>query len=146
MAVSAKLYGLFIESLFNQEIDINTDTLKTMLCSSAYVPNQDTHRYKSDVTNEISGAGYTAGGVGLTDVTVVYDPSTHKLTFDADDAQWTGATFTARYAVIYDATPAGDSSRALIGFVDFGADISVSAGAFTVSWASTGICSVSVSS
>lgn len=146
MSVTAKLYGLFIKSILNQEVDINTDTLKTMLCSSAYVPNQDTHQYKSSVTNEITGAGYTAGGVGLTDVTVVYDASTHKLTFDADDAQWTNATFTARYAVIYDATPAGDSQRCLIGYVDFGADISVSAGAFTVSWASTGIASVAVSS
>lgn len=145
MAVTAKLYGLVLQSLWNQEIDWNTDTFKVMLCTSAYVPNQDTHRYKTDVTNEISGAGYTAGGVGLTDVTATYNASTNTLTLDADDAQWTSATFTARYAVVYDATPAGDSTRPVLGYVDFGGDISVVSGAFTVAWDPSGIFTFTVS-
>lgn len=145
MAVSAKIYGLTLQSLWNKEIDYDSDTIKVMLCTSAYVPNQNTNRYKSDVTNEISGPGYTAGGAGLTDVTVSYNSSTKALTLDADDAQWTSATFTARYAVVYDASPAGDSTRPLLGYVDFGGDVSVVSGAFTVAWDSTGIFIFTVS-
>jgi hypothetical protein len=145
VAVTAKMYGLCLSSLWNKEIDWNTDTSRVMLCTSAYVPNQDTHRYKSDVTNEITGAGYTASGVGLTDVSAVYNTSTNTLTLDADDAQWTSATFTARYAVVYDSSPAGDSTRPLLGYVDFGADVSVVAGAFTVAWDPTGIFTFTVS-
>lgn len=144
MTVTAKIFGLALQSLWNKEIDFDTDTTKVMLCTSAYVPNQDTHRYKSDITNEISGPGYTAGGAGLTNVTVSYNASTNTLTLDADDAQWTSATFTARYAVIYDASPAGDSTRPLLGYVDMGGDVSVVSGAFTVAWDPAGIFTFTV--
>src|SRR5690606_7830921 len=104
MAVTAKLYGLFLKSLANKEIDLETDTLKVMLCTSSYSPNQDTHQYKSSVTNEVSGTGYTAGGKTLTGVTVTYDTGTNTLTLDADDVTWSSSTITARYAVFYDDT------------------------------------------
>lgn len=54
MAVVGKAYGLFIKSLVNKEMNINTDTLKVMLCTSQYVPDQNAHQYKSSVTNELS--------------------------------------------------------------------------------------------
>lgn len=145
MAVTAKFYSMLFESLLNKEIDLDADTIKTMLCSSSYTPNQDTHRYKSDVTSEITGTGYTAGGVSLTNITIAYNSTTNTITIDADNAQWTTATFTARYAVIYDTSPSGDTARPLIGYVDFGADISVSAGTFTVAWDATGLGTVTVS-
>lgn len=145
MAVTAKFYSMLFESLLNKEIDLDADTIKTMLCSSSYTPNQDTHRYKSDVTSEITGTGYTAGGVSLTNITIAYNSTTNTITIDADNAQWTTATFTARYAVIYDTSPSGDTARPLIGYVDFGADISVSAGTFTVAWDATGLGTVIVS-
>ncbi|OMC55363.1 hypothetical protein A5747_13295 [Mycobacterium sp. IS-836] len=144
MAVTAKFYSSFFLSVLNKEVDLDADTIKVMLCTSAYSPNQDTHRYKSDVTNEITGTGYTAGGVSMTSIQITYNATTNTITIDGDDAQWTSATFTARYAVIYDTTPSGDSARPLIGYVDFGADIAVSAGTFTVSWDAAGFGTVVV--
>ncbi|QIP43989.1 hypothetical protein G9444_6746 (plasmid) [Rhodococcus erythropolis] len=38
MAVTAKLYGLALQSAFNKEIDWDTDVIKVMLCTSAYTP------------------------------------------------------------------------------------------------------------
>jgi hypothetical protein len=139
VAVTAKFFSMFFETLLNKEVDLDADTIKVMLCSSAYSPNQDTHRYKSDVTNEITGTAYTAGGVSLTNITISYNSSTNTITIDADDAKWTSASFTARFAIIYDTSPSGDSARPLIGYVDFGADIAVSAGTFTVAWDPAGI-------
>lgn len=143
MAVTAKMYGLFLKSLASKEVNLNSDTLKVMLCTSAYVPNQDTHQYKSSITNEVSGAGYTAGGATLASVTLVYDGPSNTLTLDAADTSWATSTITARYAVIYDATPATDATRPVIAYVDFGADVSSTAATFTITWDSAGIATLS---
>lgn len=142
MAVTAKQYGLFITSLMNKEIDLDSDTIKCMLCTSSYSPNQDTHQYKSSVTNEVTGTGYTAGGVTLTTKVVAYDTSTNTTKFDADDPSWASSTITARYAVFYDATPGTDATRPLISYVDFGADFSSTAGPFTIILDSAGIATI----
>lgn len=139
MAVTAKVYGGFLLSLANKEIDLDTDSLKVMLCTSTYTPNQDTHRYKSDITNEVTGTGYTATGATLTSVTATYDAGTNTFKLDAADTSWTTSTITARYAVIYDSSPASDATRPLICYVDFDADIISSAGTFQITWDAAGI-------
>jgi hypothetical protein len=145
MAVTAYWYGQAFLSVFNKELDIDTDAIKCMLTTSTYTPNQDTHRYKSSVTNEVSGTGYTAGGVTLANVVQSYTGSTNVWAFDADDASWTNASFTARYAVVYDSTPSTDATRPLLTYVDFGGDQTVNGANFTVQWDPAGIAKVTVS-
>lgn len=145
MATTAKLFGNFIKALGNKEIDLDSDQLKVMLCTSSYTPDQDVHDYKNDVTNEVTSTGYTVGGQVLTGVTWTYDAATNTLKLDATDSAWTGSTIVARYAVIYDNTPGTDAARPLIGYVDFGADISTTAGTFQITWNASGIVTVSVS-
>lgn len=144
MAVTAKLYGKFLSSLANKEVDLDTDTLKVMLCTSTYTPDQDTHQYKSSVTNEVAGTGYTAGGATLGSVTVAYSGASNTLTLDAADSSWPTSTITARYAVVYDSTPATDATRPLICYVDFGADVSTTAGTFSIVWDANGIATFTV--
>lgn len=140
----AKLYGQALVSAFNKEIDMSGDSFKVMLVSSAYTPNQDTHRYKSDVTGEVTGDGYTAGGATLANVTVTYDAATNTLKFDADDVTWDPSTITARYAVVYDNSPASDTVRPLVSYIDFENDEASNADEFTLSFSSSGIVSVVV--
>lgn len=68
---TGKLYASAFLSLLNKEIDLDSDTIKAMLVTNAYAPSPS-HCYKSDVTNEVTGTGYTAGGATLTGVTVAY--------------------------------------------------------------------------
>jgi hypothetical protein len=142
----SKLYGQFIQAAFNKEIDFDTDTIKVALLTNAYTPDQDAHNYLDDVVaNEVSGAtGYTAGGTTLANKTVTYSAGTNTLVLDADDVTWASSTITARYAVVYDASPATNATRPLIGYVDFGSDQSSSNGNFTITWDSTGIVRVTV--
>jgi hypothetical protein len=142
VAVTAKMYGLFLKSLANKEVDLDSDTLKVMLCTATYTPNQDTHQYKSDVTNEVSGTGYTAAGQALTSVTVTYTGASNTLALDAADPAWTSSTITARYAVFYDSTPATDATRPLISYVDFGADVVSTSGTFTITLDASGIATI----
>lgn len=145
MAVTAKLFGSFPAKLANKEIDYDSDTIKVALVTSAYTPDQDAHDYFNDVTNEVTGTGYTAGGATLASKTVTYTAGTNTQAFDAADVTWAAATITARYAVIYDATPGTAATNPLIGYVDFGADVSSTAGDFTITWDAAGVFSVAVS-
>ena len=144
MAVTAKMYGNFVAKLANKEIDLDSDTLKVMLTTSAYTPNQDTHIYKSSVTNEVTGTGYTAGGATLTSVTVNYDAATNTFTLDSADPSWANSTITARYAVFYDDTPSTAATKPLIAYWDFGADVSSSGGPFTLTIDAAGIVTFTV--
>lgn len=146
MAVSAKLYGLFFQSVFNKEVDIDSDVLKTMLCTSTYTPNQDTHRYKSDITNEVaSGNGYTTGGNTITGVTVSYNSTTNVLSFTGSNMSWPTSTFVCRYGVVYDSSPSTDATRPLVGYVDFGQDMNPVNGTLSMTWDAGGIATVTVS-
>lgn len=63
---------------YNKQIDFDTDTLVWTLHTSTYAPNQDTHAFVSDLTNELgAGSGYTAGtvsggGLAIASPTVTY--------------------------------------------------------------------------
>lgn len=142
--MASKMYGQLIAKAFNKEVDWDSDTIKVMLVSSAYSPNQDTHAYKSDVTGEITGTGYTAGGQALTSKTTTYDAANNVTVLDAADVSWANSTVTARYAVVYDDSGATDAAKALIGYLDFGSDQSSSNGAFAVTWDATGIARITV--
>lgn len=137
MAHTPRVFGLFLMSLAKKEVDLATDSLKVMLCTSAYSLNQDTHQYKSHVTNEITGPGYTAGGIALANVTLTYDASTNELVLDADDVAWPASTLVARHAIVYDDTPA--TNKPLIGALTFDSDIASTDAPFQVVWHPSGI-------
>lgn len=143
--MASKLYGNAVKAAFNKEIDWDSDTIKVALVSAAYTPNQDSHDYWDDVeANEVTGTGYTAGGLTLTGKTSTYDGANNVTVLDAADAVWSASTITARYAVIYDDSGATDAQKALIGYVDFGSDQSSTNGNFTVTWDATGIVRITV--
>jgi hypothetical protein len=144
MAVVGKLYGKAILSLFNSEMDWDSDSWKCMLTTSGYSPDQDVHDYKDDVSSEVSGTGYTAGGATLANKTITYTAGTNTIKLDADDVSWPGSTITARTAVVYDDTPATAATKPLLCYQQSDADVSSTAGTFSVVWNASGICEVVV--
>ena len=137
--MASGLYGItFLNAVKNDlalDLDDTTaDRFKVMLVTSSYTPNFGTHDFKSDVTNEVSGTGYDAGGKSLSSVTLTQSGGT--ITFDAADLTWTSSTITARAAVVYDDSLTNDP---LIAYIDFGADKSSSAGDFVLSFNASGI-------
>ena len=141
----SKLYGNFLKQALNKEIDWDSDTIKVALLSSSYTPNQDTHDYYDDVSaNEVTGTGYTTGGITLASKTSTYDGTNNVIVLDAADVTWSSSTITARYAVVYDDSGASAAAKALIGYVDFGSDQSSTNGNFTITWDSTGIVRITV--
>ena len=145
MAATGKLYGKVMISLWNKEIDFDTDTIKVALTTSSYTPDQDTHDYFNDVTNEVSGTGYTAGGATLASKTVTYTGATNTFMLDAADVTWSTSTITARTAVIYDASPGTAATNPLIGYQQNASDVSSTAGDFVIQWDAAGIVSIVIS-
>lgn len=103
--------------------DLATDTIKLALYTAAADLSQATTVYTA--TGEVSGSGYTAGGVTLNNVQVLLSGTTAYVTFD--NPVWSGASFTCRGALIYNSSKA---NRA-IAVLDFGADKTAN-GTFTV--------------
>jgi hypothetical protein len=132
------IYNSAKKKILDADIDFAVDTIKVMLVTDAYTPNIDTHEFRSSVTNEITGSGYTAGGATLANKTVTMNTTTDKGVFDADDVIWTTATITARGAVIYKDT--GDSATdPVIAYIDFGEDKVSTASDFRITWNANGI-------
>lgn len=132
------IYNSFKKKIMDGSIDLDTDTIKLALVTSSYTPDQDTHDFFDDVTNEVTGTGYTAGGATLTTKAVTQDNTNNKGVFDADDVTWSTSTITARAGVLYKSTGTASTS-ALICYIDFGADKTSAGGNFTVQWNASGI-------
>lgn len=131
--MASGIYNRYKANLMNKEIDMEADTIKVMLLDNSHSFTA-THNQKSEiVANEVSGTGYTAGGVALAGKAVTQAATTK---FDANDSQWTSASFTAAFAVIYDDDLANDD---LIACIDFGGDQTVTNGTFTIQWHTDGI-------
>jgi hypothetical protein len=88
--------------------------------------------------NEVVGTGYTAGGQALVTNTWAHTAG-GVVMWDANDPAWTTATITARGALYYAAGLAGTQG---ICAQTFGADITSTAGTFTIQLASGGIFSI----
>lgn len=146
MAVTARAYGRLLEALLNKEVDYMDDSIYAAVLTNAYTPNQDVHKYWSDVVgSELVGTGYTANGIALTNKSMNYDAAANTLTLDCDDLVWSGTTWTnARYLVFYDRTPASDVTRPLLCYTDFGADQSTNGQPFTFVIGTGGFLTLSV--
>jgi hypothetical protein len=124
MAISQAMVTSFKVELFGGIQDLDTDTIKIALFTSAATLNAATTAYST--TNEVVGTGYVAGGNTLAGATISSSGTTAFVDFS--DTTWTSATITARGALIYNSSKA---NRA-IAVLDFGADKTSTAGDFTV--------------
>ena len=113
-------------------INFSADTFKWMLVTSAYTPNKDTHTKRSDVTNEVSGTGYTAGGAACTVTVAAVDTTNDRVVVTLGAQSWASSTITARGAVCYKSRGGASSADELVYYVDFGADITSTAGTFSL--------------
>jgi hypothetical protein len=133
-----KFKQFVVDNTTNGRIDWDTDTIKVALVTSTYTPNFDTHDFFDDITNEVSGTGYTAGGATLASPVVTLDTTNDRVDTDFADTQWTSSTITARGAVIYKSTGTASTSP-LFAYLDFTTDQISSNGTFLIQWNASGV-------
>ena len=133
MSGTWKWYGLGVKAVASGAIDLDTDTFKLMLTTSAYTPDQDAHDFRNDVTNEVANSGtYAAGGATLAGGTLTYDTASNETRMVWTSPTFTGATITARTAVIYKSRGGASSADELLAYCTEAADVTSTAGTFTV--------------
>jgi hypothetical protein len=113
---------------------VGGDTFKLALYDATADLGADTVAYTT--AGEVSGPGYTAGGIVLTRMGTEQSGTTAFTDFQT--VAFTGATFTARGALVYNTTPSalGPSDGPLVNpavcVLDFGSDKTVTSGTFAV--------------
>ena len=111
------------------------NTFKIALYTANANLGYDTTAYTSSNEVSNSGTGYTTGGIVLT---INPNPSSGNNSsgiptafISFNNVSWTSATFTARAALIYNSSVAGNPSVAVL---DFGSDKSVNNDTFTINF------------
>ena len=129
--MASLIYNSCLNDMATGAIDFDTNSFKIILVTSSYTPNKDTHDFRDDVTNEVSGTGYTAGGA-TSAVTVTKDTANDKVTIQFGAVSWASSTITARGCVYYKSRGGASSLDELVAYADFGSDVSSSGGTFSV--------------
>jgi hypothetical protein len=130
--MASLIYNSFIRDVLVGNIDMDTDTFKVILTTSAYTENKDSHDKRDDVTNEVTGTGYTAGGASTTVTVAAVDTANDDVEITIGAASWTTSTITARKAVVYKSRGGASSADELVCVIDFGSDVVSTAGTFTL--------------
>lgn len=137
---------------------LTTPTVTVVPAASATAWASTTAYVVGDVVRKVASNGYvyrcvvagTSGGTEPTWPTVIGQTVTDGtvtwvcagvgyVRLDADDPSWASSTITARYAVIVDTTPGSAATNPLIGYLDFGSDVSSSSATFSITFNAAGI-------
>jgi hypothetical protein len=146
MSVGLTFYDSFTHDLLSGAFNnMPSLTLYMMILDNTYTPSYTTHTKRSDLTGEVSGTGYVAGGQALGSLALsAVDTTNHLTNFTAANAVWNPVTFTnGRYGAIYQHHGGGASSDELVCLVDFGANQSPAAQSFSVQWNASGVFALS---
>lgn len=117
---------IFNSALYDEargNINYLSDSFKVMLVTSTYAPNKDTHTKRSDVTNEVTGTGYIAGGQAATVSVGAVDTVNDRVDISLGGTTWSTASITARGAVYYKSRGGAATADELVAYIDFGADV-----------------------
>lgn len=124
-------YNTSLYKMAKGGLDFSTLTFYAMLVTSSYSPNKDTDDFRNDVTNEVTGTGYSSGGAASA-VTVTQDNANDRIDIDFADVSWAGSTLTAAAAVLYVYRGGASSADEVISYIDFGGNVTTSGGTFTL--------------
>jgi hypothetical protein len=126
VAITAAVCNSFKQELLAMTPHTAADVYKIAFYTSTATLSKATTAYSA--TNEVGNSGsYAAGGLTLVGFTVTLDTDTAILDWTTDPVATT-ATITARGALIYNSS----RSNKAVAVLDFGADITSTAGNFTV--------------
>ena len=135
------VFNIAKKKLSDGTFDLDGNIFRMVLTTSAqaiastFVGTSTNCQY-SDLTNEVSGTGYTATGKLLT---ATWTQSVGTITWDVDDQAWSASTLSAKYAIIYENTSAQKNLLAWVDLETGGGSVSTTAGTLTVTINASGV-------
>lgn len=128
-------YNSGLRDVLDRTIDLAADTIKLILVTSAYTPDKD-HDFANDLTNELSGTGYTSGFGGAGRKTIGSKAFSTDTTNDRVEFTFGAVTWTAinagspKYAILVKEIT-NDAASRLIAYLDLGT-VSTNGGDLTI--------------
>jgi hypothetical protein len=130
--MASLIYNSCLDDTVRGIVDFDTDTFKVMALGAAYTENKDTHLKRSDLTNEVSGTGYTAGGNSVT-VTVTKDLANDRIDISLGGTTWPTSTISGAQKFAYYKSRGGVATAdELVAVIDNGTAVSTTAGTLTL--------------
>lgn len=122
-------------SLAKADVDFDTASLKVLLVTSA--PTR-TWLTRNQITNEVTGTGYTAGGIAQAFTLDALDTTNHRqaITLTNISSGWTGATFTGVVGAVVYVNTGTSSTDTLLTYVEFSGVTQPTAGTFSITYSS----------
>lgn len=145
MTVTAPgLYALSLEKMMNNTLgqSIEDETHKSLLVQDGYTHNYSTHDFRDDLTNEVSGTGYTTGGVTQTGTEITI--ASEILTFDMLDTVYSTVTIVDAMAQVFYTNVGSAGTDQLVCLQDFVTPASATGADFTVQHAGGGVFTIDV--
>ena len=130
MPITTALCNTFKQELLGGIHDLDTDTIKVALIKSTHTGTYDSsvsnYSDLTDNSDEVVGAGYTAGGPSLDGASITLDGNTACVDFSNETIS--NATISSKGALLYNASKQGRS----IAVLDFGETKTSTNGDFTI--------------
>lgn len=127
--MASGIYHSFLSDVLKGNVDCDSDTFYMMIAGSGYTFNKDTHDRRDDVTSEVSGTGYTAGGQAVTLTVNAIDTTNDRVEITIGSVSWASSTISgAQQAIVYKRRGGAASADELVCCVDNGTPVSTSGG------------------
>jgi hypothetical protein len=123
------VYNSYLADVFAGNCS-TSHTYKGILVGAGYTANRATHTKATDVTSEISGTGYTAGGNTVT-LSFSINNTTNIGTLTIGPTAWPNSSLTARKMVVKRARGGDTSADELVCCIDNNIDVTSSNGTLT---------------
>jgi hypothetical protein len=126
------IYTAALRAALVGSVNFASDTFYALLLGPAYTPSA-AHDFRSDITAEISGGGYTAGGRPVPVTVLAADPDNARVDVQIGPVDWTALTANdVRHMVVYKRRGGSATLDEVIFCRDFGSDESLVSGTLTV--------------
>lgn len=135
--MSSGIYSRMLDDPESKLIDLLEGSIRCCLMSHDHWFYSKNKTWDNISHKEVTGFGYTQGGIVLTPS---IDYTDERIVFGAADIRWPFSIITAHHAVLWDSSTCCDN---LICSFDFGKpEITLNYGTFNIKWNKQGIISI----
>lgn len=130
--MASLIYTSVLRDISTGAVDMDTDTFYVMATTGTYVPSKNNTK-RSDITNEVTGTGYTAGGNAVTVTVAAVDTVNNRVDITLGGTTWPASTISnAQCFVYYKRRGGAATADELVAVVDNGTPVSTSSGTLTL--------------
>lgn len=112
------VYDSCVDDTFQGSISFSKDKFKVLLVGPNYAPDKRRHSNRSQITDEVEGNGYKAGGASVA-VSLARDSGNDILQLMLGGHTFENATVSAKGAVYYKSRGGKPEDDELISYIDF---------------------------